>query len=138
MRCSSILILLFYTLVGCSTAYGTDINSRNILNLFPICETPSSLGQRCKYDYAKTKPYGFLDVCCSDGANVEYKENSVSVLSSGNWYYNFDISRSSDGNYEIIFTDKAMNGGSYHSVTTFDAKIENGIILLNETDKKLF
>ena len=138
MRCSSILVLLFFALVGCSTAYGTEINSRNILNLFPICETASYLGQRCKYDYAETKPDGFLDVCCSDGANVEYKENSVSVLSNGNWYYNFDISSKSDGNYEIIFTDKAMNGGSYHSVTTFDAKIENGIILLNETDKKLF
>ena len=65
-------------------------------------------------------------------------KNSVSVLSKGNWHYNFDISRSSDGNYEIIFTDKAMNGGSYHSVTTFDVKLENGILLLEETNSKLF
>ncbi len=115
-----------------------ELNWHNILKLFPICETPSSLRQRCKYDYAETKPDSFLKVCCSASANVEYNGNSVSVLSRSNWYYNFDISRSSDGNYEIIFTDEAMNGGSYHSVTVFDVKLENGIILLDETDKKLF
>ena len=66
------------------------------------------------------------------------RDNSVSVLSRSKWYYNFDISRGSDVNYEIIFTDKAMNGGSYHSVTAFDVKLENGIILLDKTDKKPF
>ena len=79
-----------------------------------------------------------MEVCRSDDANIEYNGNSVSVLSRSNWYYNFDISRSSDVKYEIIFTDKAMNDGSYHSVTAFDVKLENGIILLDETDKKLF
>ena len=134
----AIITALFLMLVNISSSGAGELNANNILNLFPICEIPSSLGQRCKYDYEETKPDNFLEVCCSNGANVEYKESSVSVLSSGNWFYNFDISRSSDGNYEIIFTDKAMNGGSYHSVTTFDSKLENGIILLNETNKKLF
>jgi hypothetical protein len=134
----SIITTLFLVLISNSSLGAGELNTNNILNLFPICEIPSSLGQKCKYEFAETKPDSFLEVCCSDGANVEYKENSVSVLSKGNWYYNFDISRSSDGNYEIIFTDKAMNGGSYHSVTTFDAKLENGILLLNETDEKLY
>ena len=134
----SIITTLFLVLISNSSLCAGELNTNNILNLFPICEIPSSLGQKCKYEFAETKPDSFLEVCCSDDANVEYKENSVSVLSKGNWYYNFDISRSSDGNYEIIFTDKPMNSGSYHSVTTFDAKLENGIILLNETNKKLF
>ena len=134
----AIITALFMTLTNIGSSGAGELNANNILNLFSICEIPSSLGQKCKYEFAETKPDSFLEVCCSDGANVEYKENSVSVLSSGNWYYNFDISRSSDGNYEITFTDKAMNGGSYHSVTSFDVKLENGIILLNETDKKLF
>jgi len=134
----AIITALFLMLVNISSLCAGELKTNNILNLFPICEIPSSFGQKCKYEFAETKPDSFLEVCCSDGANVEYKENSVSVLSSGNWYYNFDISRSSDGNYEIIFTDKAMNGGSYHSVTTFDAKLENGNLLLDETNKKLF
>lgn len=134
----SIITTLFLVLISNSSLGAGELNANNILNLFPICEIPSSLGQKCKYEFAETKPDSFLEVCCSDGANVEYKENSVSVSSSGNWHYNFNISRSSDGNYEIIFTDKAMNGGSYHSVTTFDAKLENGNLLLDETNKKLF
>jgi hypothetical protein len=134
----SIITTLFLVLISNSSLGAGELNTNNILNLFPICEIPSSLGQRCKYEFAETKPDSFLEVCCSDGANVEYKENSVSVLSNGNWYYNFDISRSSDGNYEIIFTDKAMNGGSYHSVTTFDMKLEDGNLLLEETNSKLF
>ena len=134
----AIITALFLMLVSISPSGAGEFNANNILNLFPICEIPSSLGQRCKYEFAETKPDSFLEVCCSDGANVEYKENSVSVLSNGNWYYNFDISRSSDGNYEIIFTDKAMNGGSYHSVTTFDMKLEDGNLLLEETNSKLF
>lgn len=134
----TIITALFLMLVSISPSGAGELNANNILNLFPICEIPSSLGQKCKYEFAETKPDNFLEVCCSDDANVEYKENSVSVLSKGNWYYNFDISRSSDGNYEIIFTDKAMNGGSYHSVTTFDVKLENGILLLEETNSKLF
>ena len=31
-----------------------------------------------------------------------------------------------------------MNGGSYHSVTMFDARLENGILSLDETSSKLF
>ena len=134
----TIITTLFLVLISISSSGAGELNTNNILNLFPICEVPSSLGQKCKYEFAETKPDSFLEVCCSDGANVQYKENSVSVSSSGNWYYNFDISRSSDGNYEIIFTDKAMNGGSYHSVTTFDMKLEDGNLLLEETNSKLF
>ena len=134
----AIITALFLMLVIISPSGAGELNANNILNLFPICEIPSSLGQKCKYELAETKPNNFLEVCCSDGACVEYKENSVSVLSKGNWHYNFDISRSSDGNYEIIFTDKAMNGGSYHSVTTFDMKLEDGNLLLEETNSKLF
>jgi|TARA_X000000950_G_scaffold92625_1_gene116581 hypothetical protein len=133
-----IITTLFLVLISNSLSGAGELNANNILILFPICETPSSLGQRCKHNYAESIPDNFLEVCCSDGANVQYKENSVSVSSSGNWYYNFDISRSSDGNYEIIFTDKAMNGGSYHSVTAFDVKLENGILLLEEINSKLF
>ena len=134
----SINTALFMILASIGSSGAGELNSHNILKLFPICETPSSLGQRCEYDYAETKPESFLEVCRSDGANIEYNGNSVSVLSRSNWYYNFDISRGSDVNYEIIFTDKAMNGGSYHSVTAFDVKLENGIILLDKTDKKPF
>lgn len=134
----TIITALFLMLVSISPSGAGELNANNILNLFPICEIPSSLGQKCKYEFAETKPDNFLEVCCSDDANVEYKENSVSVLSKGNWYYNFDISSTSDGKYKIIFTDKAMNGGLYHSVTSFDVKLENGNLLLEETDSKLF
>ena len=134
----AIITALLLILASINPSGAGELNANNILKLFPICEIPSSLGQRCKYDYAETKPDSFLEVCCSDGANVEYKENSVSVLSNGNWHYNFDISSNGDGKYQIIFNDEAMNGGTYHSVTTFDAKLENGNLLLDETNKKLF
>lgn len=133
----AIITALFLILVNINSSGAGEINANNILNLFPICEISSSLGQKCKYEFAETKPDNFLEVCCSDGANVEYKENSVSVLSSDNWYYNFDISSNGDGKYQIIFNDEAMNGGTYHSVTTFDGKLENGILLLEEISNKL-
>jgi hypothetical protein len=34
------------------------ITNQNILRLFPICELPSSLGQRCKYDFPNKPPKG--------------------------------------------------------------------------------
>ena len=46
------------------------------------------------------------------------------MVSNDNWFYNFDMSRGGYGNYEIIFTDEAMNGSSYHSVSTFDVSLE--------------
>ena len=134
----AIITALFLMLVSISPSGAGELNANNILNLFPICEISSSLGQKCKYEFAEIKPDSFLEVCCSDGANVEYNENSVSVLSNRNWYYNFDISRSSDGNYEIIFTDKAMNGGSYHSVTTFDVKIVKGKLKKQKIENVLY
>ena len=131
------LVLSFLPLLS-QNAWSNELNSNNILDLFPICEIPSSLGQKCKYEFAETKADSFLQVCCSDGANVEYKGNSVSVLSSGNWLYKFDISSNSDGTYQVIFTDEAMNGGTYYTLTEFNGQILEGKLLLKQGKSNKF
>lgn len=134
----AIITALFMILASISSLGAGELNANNILKLFPICEIPSSLGQKCKYEFAETKPENFLEVCCSHGANVEYKENSVSVLSNDNWHYNFNISSGSNGMYKVIFTDKAMNSGSYHSVTTFEAVSSKDKLIFKETKAELY
>lgn len=51
-----IITTLFLVLISNSLSGAGELNANNILILFPICETPSSLGQRCKHNYAESIP----------------------------------------------------------------------------------
>jgi hypothetical protein len=131
---TAILMMLFSQLVWAedfaptspASADTTSINTKNILRLFPICELASSLGQRCIYDFVNIRPTGFLEVCCQNGQEISYTENSVEVFSADNWLYRFEINPLPSNFAQVIFEDKAMNGGSYHTAARYITHFNDG------------
>ena len=126
-----IIIFIFFG----HNSLADELNPHNIINLFPICEIPSSLGQICKYKFADREPSNFLEVCCSENASVKFEDNNVEIISNGDWLYKFYITNLANNIFQIRFLDKAMNGGSYDTVTTFNAKIVNGRLSLLDNDE---
>ena len=55
-------------------------------------------------------------------------EKWVKVFSTNEWLYPFDLYCLSGNIAKIRFEDKAMNRGSYHTVATFLADINEGEI----------
>ena len=111
-------------------AHKFDID--NILKLFPICETQSSLGQACKYRFNNSKPANFLEDCCEGNEKISYEGNTVKILTSGDWLYWFKVTPINDDAAQITFGDRAMNGGSYFVVTEYLARLNDGELLLEE------
>lgn len=128
--CAFEIALILFVVAWSAFADTASINNKNILRLFPICELPSSLGQRCKYDFANKSPKDFLEACCPSGQKITFAENSVEVFSADNWLYRFDITPLLGNFTEVIFEDKAMNGGSYHTVAKFIAHNNDGELSL--------
>jgi len=107
-----------------------NLTPENILTLFPICETASSLGQRCKFDFKDDPPRDFLEVCCKDGHKISRTETSVEVLSTSGWLYRFDLFLLAGNFWIISFEDKGMKGATYHTVAKFLAHINDGKLSL--------
>jgi hypothetical protein len=122
--------LILFVAAWTARAEPVRITAKNILSLFPICELPSSLGQRCKYDFKDNPPKDFIDVCCPNGHKISFTESSVEVLSAADWLYRFDVSSLSANYARIRFEDKAMNGGNYHTVAKFITYIDEGKLKL--------
>ena len=112
--------------------WAQKLDTKTILDLFPICETQSSLGQSCKYRFSDTKPANFLEVCCDGNEAISYEGNTVKILTSGDWLYWFTVVPSSNQNYRVTFGDRAMNGGSYFVVTEYLARLNDGELLLEQ------
>lgn len=128
--CAFEVALLLFMAAWSAFAETASINNKNILRLFPICEIPSSAGQRCKYDFANKSPKDFLEACCPSGQKITFAKNSVEVFSADNWLYRFDIIPLLGNFSEVTFEDKAMNGGSYHTVAKFIAYNNDGELFL--------
>jgi hypothetical protein len=128
--CAFEIALILFAAAWTASADTTAITNQNILRLFPICEMPSSLGQRCKYDFPNKPPKDFLQACCPQGQKISYSENSIEVFSADNWLYRFEISSLPSDFAQITFEDKAMNGGSYHTIAKFIAHIDDGKLSL--------
>ena len=125
--------MLKMTLVSClicvsAPSLAGEINILNIVGKFPICDIPSSLGQKCKYEFKNRKPTSFFEVCCSESREVSAFKNAATVIEPQNWFYRFEI-LGTVGDYTLIsFEDKALNGGSYHALSNY---------LLKQTDEGL-
>ena len=134
-----IFSIVFPLLLANQTAADTDkLSAENVLDLFPICETQSSLGQICKYRFSDTKPANFLDVCCDGNETISYEGNSVKILTSGDWLYWFTVVPSTNHNYRVTFGDRAMNGGSYFVVTEYLARLNDGELLIEEQSSEQY
>ena len=117
--CAFEIVLILFVAAWSALADPKTLNSENLLTLFPICEIPSSLGQKCKYEFSVRKPSSFLEVCCSTKRKVTSFGNSTTVIEPENWFYRFEI-LGTVGNYTLIsFEDKALNGGSYHTLSNY-------------------
>ena len=128
--CAFEIALILFVVAWTAWAESTKLSSKNLLKLFPICEIPSSLGQRCKYDFKDAAPKDFLEVCCSNNRKVTAFGNSVTVIEPENWFYRFEI-LGRVGNYALIsFEDKALNGGSYHTISNYLLKQSRGGLTL--------
>ena len=125
---SSVILYAGFCINPTANADAKDLNltPENILTLFPICETGSSLGQRCKFDFKDDPPRDFLEVCCKDGHRISRTETSVEVFSASGWLYRFDLSPVAGNFWIVSFEDKGMKGATYHTVTKFLAHIDEG------------
>ena len=130
--CAFEIALILFVASWTAWAESNKLSSKNLLKLFPICEIPSSLGQRCKYDFKDTTPKNFIEVCCPNGHKISVNEKSVEVFSASEWLYRFDISYLPNDFVKIRFEDKAMNGGSYHTIAEFLAYLDNGKMQLSK------
>jgi len=127
----TLLTAIFLTLFSQTAwAESAKLSSKNLLKLFPICEIPSSLGQRCKYDFKDAVPKDFIEVCCPTGHKILKDEKTIEVFSADEWLYRFDLSQLPGNVTKIRFEDKAMNGGTYHTVAKFLAYLDNGKLQL--------
>jgi len=132
-----IVSIVFWLLLPTQTAADAEkVGIKNVLDLFPICEIRSSLGQTCKYKFNNSKPANFLEVCCDGNETISYEGNTVKILTSGDWLYWFTVVPSSNQNYRVTFGDRAMNGGSYFVVTKYLARLKDGELLLEEKSSK--
>ena len=132
-----ILTTIILTMLA-QPVWAQKVDTENILELFPICETPSSLGQTCKYQFNNSKPANFLDVCCDGNERISYEGNTVKILTSGDWLYWFTVVPSTNHNYRITFGDRAMNGGSYFVVTEYLARLNDGELLIEEQSSEQY
>ena len=131
------ILLTVFTSLIMSFAYVFDsITPQNVLQLFPICETSSSLGQKCKYSSRDRKPNNFLNVCCDGSENITFLGNTISIDRPNEWNYSFTVRNKLFFINEIDFTDKAMNGGSYHTKTKYFAVLVGGKIFLSESSSE--
>ncbi len=130
--CAVELALILLMTTEAALAESSKLSSKNLLTLFPICEIPSSLGQRCKYDFKDASTTDFIEVCCPNGHKILVNEKSVEVFSARNWLYRFEVSKLFGKLAKISFEDKAMNGGSYHTITHFLAYFDNEKLYLWE------
>ena len=128
--CAFEIGLILFLAAWTATANPAKITTKNILTLFPVCELPSSLGQRCKYEFKNYTPRDFLEVCCPDGHKMSATDSSLEIISANNWLYRFDLSPLSNNHTKIRFEDKAINGGSYHTISEFYADIDDGKLKL--------
>ncbi|CAO6125292.1 hypothetical protein MCESLAEM7_00334 [Candidatus Pelagibacterales bacterium] len=101
------ITLIFFLFIS-SVANAQKINPENLLNNFNICQTTSSLGQRCKlvnFDYIKFFKSGKKTI---DKNTIHYEVDE--------WDYYFEIVESTNKKTIIKFTDKAKFS-KYHTVS---------------------
>ena len=124
-------ILVSYVICASIPAGADEINILHVVDKFPICEIPSSLGQKCKYEFKDSKPKSFFEVCCSESREVSVFKNTATVVEPQNWFYRFEII-GIFGDYTLIsFEDKALNGGSHHALSNYLFKhTEDGLTLI--------
>ena len=121
-------ILFSYVICASISAGADEISILDVVKKFPICDIPSSLGQKCKYELKDKKPINFFEVCCSESREISAFKNAATVIELQNWFYRFEI-LGTVGDYTLIsFEDKALNGGSYHALSNY---------LLKQTDEGL-
>ena len=121
-------ILISYVICASIPAGAAEVNILDVVGKFPVCDIPSSLGQKCKYEFKDRKPTSFFEVCCSESQEVSAFKNAATVIEPQNWFYRFEI-LGTVGDYTLIsFEDKALNGGSYHALSNY---------LLKQTDEGL-
>ena len=77
--CAVELTLILFMTTGAALAEPSKLSSKNLLTLFPICEIPSSLGQRCKYDFKDASTTDFIEVCCPNGHKVLVNEKYIDL-----------------------------------------------------------
>ena len=120
----NILTMMLITSAGNSFAQDWSQPSKEltpwyILNQFPICNISSSRGNLCKYkrneEIIWSTPRHIEDV-----KKVQIKDNSL-LIETDDWLFKFDINKTDDERYDIIFADKAKIG-TYHVVTKFDVR----------------
>jgi hypothetical protein len=109
------IALIFFLFIS-SVANAQIINPENLLNNFNICETKSSLGQRCKlidFDYIKFLKSGKKTI---DKNTILYEVDD--------WDYYFEIVDSTNEKAVIRFTDKAKFS-KYHTVSLITLKYKS-------------
>lgn len=129
------LTAIVFLVAGSATALD-KITPDTVLLLFPICDTTSSLGQKCKHSPEKQQPYTFLEVCCDGREQITTSKDYISISRPNEWFYSFKVKKKLFLIYEIEFTDKAMNGGSYHTKTKFAAVSLADKLYIFETHSK--
>ena len=112
------------------------ITPNNVVQLFPICEISSSLGQKCKYSFGDRKPKNILGVCCDGSENVTLTGNTISIDRPNEWHYSFTVKNWLFFINEIDFVDKAMNGGTYYTKTKYFAVLIGEKFFLTEVSSQ--
>lgn len=95
-----------------------------VLNGFPLCEVPSSLGQWCKILTATQKMH-FVPAKIETSITPEIEDNKVTITTE-DWYYTFAIERKSDDEAAIHFYDDAKFG-TYLTASMYVVKWDRGI-----------
>ena len=96
-----LFLYVFLGLLGCNNSQDKKINPENLIENFNICETSSSLGQRCK-----DKGFDYLEYFQSGKKIID--ENTVHY-EVDDWDYSFEIIQSSNNKAVIKFGDNAQH-----------------------------
>lgn len=109
-----------------------------ILQDWPVCSFPSSLGPICRAYWENEAPNGFLEVLIegrfTDGRPkifVEMSETVVDITVEDEWSYSFMVDQTGANEFHVVFTDDSLMG-SYMARTAYRVTIQDGAMIVTE------
>ena len=132
------VFIIFLAFLGEIAGEDKELTPEKLLEIFPVCDLRSSLGQRCQSFGVNASKATLTDICCDENIRTEFNQTSAFVTQPGRWEYTITLVKILGSSYIIGFEDKSIGGGTYHTHVEYWAWYSNGRLFLYRKSEQLF
>ena len=128
------VFIIFLAFLGEIAGEDKELTPEKLLEIFPVCDLRSSLGQRCQSFGENASKATLTDICCDENIELNLTKLLFCDPTGAMGIHNY-AGKNPRQSYIIGFEDKSIGGGTYHTHVEYWAWYSGKLFLYRKSEQ---